>query len=79
MYVDEVNLRLRMVGATNGFCFGMNTPAGYKDHYNIVAFPVPGISLEMFCLARNTETEKKEIQEYIELLKKELGSAMAEK
>lgn len=79
MYVDEVNLRLRMVGATNGFCFGMNTPAGCKDSYGIVAFPVPGISLEMFCLTRNTETEKKEIKEYIELLKEELSTAMAEK
>lgn len=73
IYVDEVDLRLRLVASTNAFMFGIVPSQGVNDRYGLVSFPVPGFFLELICFARSVDKNRKEIQEYLSLLKKELG------
>lgn len=73
IYVDEVSVRLRTVASTNGFCFGITPSRGVCERHNLVSFPVSGVSLDVFCLTRKSEPERKEILEYISLLKEELN------
>jgi len=70
--VDGIDVRLRVLSCTNGFSFGVMPSIRTSEKYNLASFPVPGIKLEVFCISRKTDKSKKEILEYIELLKEEL-------
>lgn len=78
MYVDEVTVRLRLVASTDAFMFGITPSRGVKERHGLVSFPVPGISLEVFCLVLKSESTKTEIQDYINLMKEELELIRAE-
>jgi len=73
IYVDGNDVRLKMVGSTNGFSFGILLPERVREKYNIVSFLVPNVYVELFCLIRDVDKNKREIKEYLEELKKELN------
>lgn len=76
MYVDEVDVRLRMVSSTNAFAFGCQSSASLLKRYGLVSFPVPGITLDMYCVTRTGEGDRREIADYLELLREELRSSL---
>jgi len=73
IHVDEVDIRARMVSETNAFSIGMFPSRTLTERYNTVSFPIPGVTLNVICVVRKGEEEKKEIKEYLELLKEELN------
>lgn len=76
MYVDEVDVRLRLTASTNAFMFGCLSSAGLLKRYGLVSFPVPGITLDMYCVTREGEANRREIAEYLTLLRKELHTSL---
>lgn len=72
IYVDGVDVRMRLLASTNAFSFGVFASKGLREKYGIASFPIPGVTLEACCLVRSGEEERKEISEYISLLREEL-------
>lgn len=72
IYVDDTNARLRMIEATNGFGFGLPSSYRMMSQFGLIFFPVPDVSAELFCLVRSADSNRREIQEYISLLQKEM-------
>lgn len=72
LFADDTNIRLRMIESTNGFGFGL--PSSYKmmKMFDLELFPVRDVSLELLCLTRPGETLRREIRDYMLLLKKEM-------
>jgi len=74
--VDELDMKLRLLSVTNAFSFGIRTTNPMMKYYNLTSFPVPGITLEAFVLTRPGDADRREIREYLELLRKELQAVM---
>ncbi len=72
IYVDDVDAKLRMISVTNGFSFGILSTNETMEQYGILSIPVPGVTLEMFVLTRPNDTARREISEYLAMLRKEL-------
>lgn len=75
MYADEVDIKRRIAACTNAFYFGMQPSKGVNEQYGTVSFLVPGVMMDVSCIVRNDDINKKEIQDYISLLRKELKPA----
>lgn len=72
IFVEDTYIRLRLIEATNGFGFGICSSYLENPDRNLVSFPVPGVSLQLLCLTRQGESLRREIREYMELLKMEM-------
>jgi len=72
--VDEVDMKLRLISVTNAFSFGIRTTNAMMQRYGLASFPVPGITLEAFALIRTGEADRREIRDYMTLLRRELRS-----
>lgn len=72
MFVDEIDVRMKLLASTNAFSFGILNSHKFREQYGLVSFPVPGVSLEIYCIIRDTDSDRKEINEYISLLREEL-------
>lgn len=71
--VDDTNMRLRIIEATNGFGFGIQSSYRMISQFDITHFPVPGITLELFCLTLPGSEKQIAVKDYLKLLKKEMS------
>jgi len=77
IFVDDTNVRLRTIEATNGFGFGILSSYKMMTHFGLIHFPVPGVSLKLFCLIHPGESGRREISDYLTLLRKEVDQLLS--
>jgi len=66
-------MRLRMIEATNGFGFGIQSSYRLFSQFDITYFPVPGVTLELLCLTLPEAEKQPAVKDYLMLLKKEMS------
>jgi len=78
IHVDAVDMKLRLISASNAFSFGILSSRQYMDQFGIASVPVPGITLEIFSLTRPSDAGRREIQEFISLFSLEMDEILKE-
>lgn len=73
IYVDDADVRLKVIANSNAFGFGIPSPVLDHSGYGLEVFPVPGVMVSLFVVYRPTDKDSREINEYIELLNQEMA------
>jgi len=71
--VDDTNMRLRMIEATNGFGFGILSSYKMMSQFSLDHFPVPNFSLHLYCLTLPNALKQCPIADYVASLKNEMS------
>jgi len=72
IFVDDFDSRLRVLRSSNGFAFGVRSSRKFLDEYGLVSYIVPGVKVVIYAMTRQTDSKRKEVKEYLELLMEEL-------
>jgi len=78
IFVDDFDSRLRVLKSSNGFAFGVKSSKNFLDEYGLVSYIVPGVKVVIYVMTRQMDSKRKEVAEYLELLKEELKDSAFE-
>ena len=70
--VDERDTRCRIVGTTDAFSIGCCLPQAIRERYQLTCIPIPGQSMQLYCMTRRGEKKNAQIARYLQLLRAEL-------